>query len=241
MRKFVFATLALLLTTNAHAQGTVMSSVVGPVLSASGMGEAKVSPNRASVMINVQTRAATAAAAAADNAKRTRAVFDAMAKLGLPKDQVTTEGYSVYPEMQYGKDGGVPRVAGYVATNTVKAETKQIDQAGSIIDAALAAGANLVNGVTFFASSIEQGRREAIGMAVSSARADADAMARAAGGSVGELIELTTGGPTVPPRPMYEMAAMKSAMAPAAPTPMNPGDLTVTVHVTARWRFVPSR
>src|SRR5215218_11320568 len=59
-------------------------------LVASGQGEAKVSPDRVSVLVNVQTRAATAAAAAAENARRTKAVLDALGRLDLPKDQLST-------------------------------------------------------------------------------------------------------------------------------------------------------
>ena len=81
----------------------------GSILVSSGQGEAKVTPDRVSVLVNVQTRAATAAAAAADNARRTRAVLDALAALGLTKDQLSTEGYTAYPEMRYDREGGAPR------------------------------------------------------------------------------------------------------------------------------------
>jgi uncharacterized protein YggE len=217
---------------------TASAGAVVPSLVASGQGEAKVTPDRASILVNVQTRALTAAAAAADNAQRTKAVLDALAKLGLPKEQLGTEGYSVYPEMAYDKNGGTPRVAGYVVTNTVKAETKRPAEVGAMIDAALGAGANMINSLSFYASSIEEPRRQAIALAVGSARADADAMARAAGGSLGDLIELTTQGATVPPRPMYALSAMRKGAATTEPTPVNPEQQTITVFVVARWRFL---
>jgi uncharacterized protein YggE len=206
----------------------------------SGTGEAKVTPDRAAVMVNIQTRAGTAAAAASENARRTTAVLDALGKLGLPKAQLSTEGYSVNPEMVYGS-GQTPRVTGYVVTNTVRAETHRPEQAGAMIDAALGAGANMINGLSFYAASIDEPRRQAIASAVASARADAEAMARAAGGSLGTLIELSTQGPTVPPRPMYDMSAMVRKMDASAPTPVNPGEQTVGVFVSARWQFVPNR
>lgn len=225
----------------ARAQGMPALTPAVPTLVTAGQGEAKVTPDRASVMINVQTRAATAASAASTNARRTQAVLDALMKLGLPKSQLSTEGYSVYPEMQYDKEGGAPRVTGYVVTNTVRAETHHPEQAGQVVDAALGAGANLINSLSFYASSIEEPRREAIAKAVASARADAEAMARAAGGSIGALIELSTQGPTMPPRPMYEMSAMRKVAGMAAETPVNPGQQTVTVYVNARWQFVAGR
>jgi len=214
---------------------------VAPTIATSGSGEAKVTPDRAAVMVNVQTRAATAAAAAAENARRTTAVLDALGKLGLPKSQLSTEGYTVYPETRYDQNGQAPRVTGYVVTNTVRAETHRPEQAGAIVDASLGAGANMINGLSFYASSIDEPRREAIADAVASARADAEAMARAAGGSLGALVELTTQGPTIPPRPMYDMAAMSRKVEAAVPTPMNPGEQTINVYVSARWQFVPGR
>lgn len=221
------------------AQALVIPSV--PALATSGQGEAKIAPDRASLLVNVQTRGVTAAAAAAENAAKSRAVLDALAKLGLPREQLGTEGYSVSPELRYDKDGGSPKVTGYVVTNTVHAETHRVEQAGAMIDAALGAGANLINSLSFYASSIDVPRREAIGAAVASARADAEAMARAAGGTLGSLLEMSTQGATVPPRPMYDMAMARGKVAQAEPTPINPGLQTVTVFITARWQFVPAR
>ena len=214
---------------------------VPPTIATSGNGEAKVTPDRAAVMVNVQTRAATAAAAAAENARRTTAVLDALGKLGLPKSQLSTDGYTVYPETRYDPNGQSPRVTGYVVTNTVRAETHRPEQAGTIVDAALGAGANMINGLSFYASSIDVPRREAIAGAVASARADAEAWLRAAGGSLGALIELSTQGPTVPPRPMYDMSVMARKAEAAVPTPVNPGEQTINVYVSARWQFVPGR
>jgi uncharacterized protein YggE len=211
---------------------------LAPSLVTSGQGEAKVTPDRVSVLVNIQTRSTTAVAAAATNAQRTRAVLDALGRLGLPKEQLSTEGYSAYPEMSYDREGGTPRVTGYVVTNSVRAESKRIDQAGAIIDAALGAGANLINSLSFYATSIDEPRRQAIALAVASARADAEAMAQAAGGRIGALLELSTQGPTVPPRPMFDVAA-RGKLAMAEPTPINPGQQTVNVFVTARWGFVP--
>src|SRR6185295_17311793 len=199
-----------------------------PSLVTSGQAEEKVTPDRVSVLVNVQTRAATAAAAAADNAKRTRAVLDALAALGLSKDQLSTEGYTAYPEMNYDRPGNTPRVVGYVVTNSVRAESKRVDQAGQIIDTALGAGANMINGLSFYASSIEEARRKAIGAAVASARADAEAMAQAAGGRLGALLELSTQGPTTPPRPMFDLAA-RAKVAMAEPPPIHPGQQPITV------------
>ena len=231
-------TLLLATATPAGAQDVSPERTPRPSVSASGQGEAKVTPDRVSVLVTVQTRASSAAEAASDNARRTRSVLDALGRLGLTKDQLSTEGYSAYPEMRYPQDGSSPTVTGYVVSNSVRAESKRVEQAGPIIDTALSAGANLIGALSFYASSIEQPRREAIASAVASAKADAEAMAQAAGGKLGALLELSTQGPTVPPRPMFDLAA-RGKVAMAEQTPINPGQQTVTVFVTARWAFIP--
>ena len=96
----------------------------------------------------------------------------------------------------------------------------------------------MINSLSFYASSIDEPRRQAIALAVGSARADAEAMAQAAGGRLGALLELSTQGPTVPPRPMFDVAA-RGKVAMAEQTPINPGQQNVNVFVTARWAFVP--
>jgi uncharacterized protein len=207
-----------------------------PQIMTTGHGEAHIAPDRATVLISVETRGATAAAAGADNATRQRATMDALHALGLQKNQLSTAGYSVQPEYNY-SNSKQPRVTDYVARNTVRAELRQLDQVGRAIDTALAAGATTISSVQFWASNADSARRVAIAAAVTEAREDADAMARAAGGTLGPLIELS-GSPQMPgPRPMPVMRAM-GAEAMSAPTAIEPGDLAITVDVTARWQFI---
>ena len=74
--------------------------------------------------------------------------------------------------------------------------------------------------------------------AVERARADAEAMATAAGGRLGLLLELSSAASFGPPRPMA--MAMARVAAPA-PTPISEGTETNSASVTARWQFVPTR
>ena len=208
-----------------------------PQISTSANGEARVQPDRATIYFAVETRAQTAAKAGADNAKRQKAVIDTLRKLGLVEGQVSTTGYSVAPEMRY--DGKQPQVVGYVARNVVQADVRRIEQVGPLIDAALGAGANVVNSLRFYSSRADDGRKEALANAVAKARSDAEAMAKAAGGSLGALIELSTSGVA---RPMGEEFAMaRMASQDAAPTPIEPGEQTISVFVSARWAFVQGR
>lgn len=200
-----------------------------------GTGEVRVSPDRATIFIGVQSRAATAAAAGSDNARRQKAVIDTLKALGLASDQLTTMNYTMSPEMQYNQTAGTSRVVGYVVTNTVRADVRRIEDVGRLIDAALARGANEISSLQFTSSKADSARRSALAAAVADARADADALAKAVGGSLGPMVEVSTA--SMPIRPMgVEMRG--DLLRSAAQTPIEPGQQTINATVTTRWLFV---
>jgi uncharacterized protein YggE len=131
-------------------------------------------------------------------------------------------------------------LTGYVVSNMVRIELRRIDQVGAAIDAALAKGANQVNSLNFYAENTDEPRRQALAQAVPRARADAEALARAAGGSLGEMLELSTG-QLAQPIIQRDMAMARVSAVAGAATPVEPGEELVRAYVTARWRFVPAR
>lgn len=210
-----------------------------PQIVVSAAGEVRVSPDRATIHIGVQSRAATAAEAAAQNSRRQRAVIDAIKARGVPAEQIATMGFNVVPETRYDREGQqAPRTISYLVSNIVTVELRKIDQVGPVIDAALAAGANQINSLNFGISNADSARREALASAVAKARADAEVMARAAGGGLGSLIEMQATETFIPsPRPM--MMEAKAAMS-ADAVPVEPGLETVRASIMARWQFVPN-
>jgi uncharacterized protein len=233
-RSIAHAVVALAIVTPLGAQQTGQGLPV-PQIVTSGEGEVRATPDRATIFIGVQTRAATAAAAAAENARRQTAVIDTLRRLGLAADQITTTGYQVMPETRFDPGTQQARVTGYVVSNMVRAELRRVDQVAPVIDGALARGANQINRLIFSASNADQLRRAAMDSAVAQARADAEVLARAAGGRLGTLIELTSGGTM---RPFMDMGMVATREA-VQSTPIEPGQTTVTASVTTRWQFIP--
>jgi uncharacterized protein YggE len=209
-----------------------------PQIVTSGSGEARVSPDRATIVLGVESKASSASAAAADNARRQRSVIDTLRALGLSSAQLATVNYRVSPDLQYNQSTGTPRVVGYTVSNSVRADIRRLDDVSRVIDAALAKGANEISSLEFYSTQADSARRVALAVAVANARADAEAMARAAGGSLGPLLELSSAG--VPIRPFNQVAMARVAAGPV-PTPIEAGDQTVSVTVSARWAFVSNR
>ena len=222
----------------AHTQAINAPFEPIPQITVVGHGETKISPDRATIQISVQTRGSTAAIAGAANATKQRAVLDALRRLGLTDDQLSTANYNVYPEQRYEPNRN-PVIIGYVATNTIVADVRDLTKVGAVIDASLGAGANLISSLSFYASNLQQARQTAITAAVQAARTEAEVGARAARGQIGDLLELTIGAYYAPPPRAVMMA--KAASDQASETPVQPGLETVTVEVTTRWRFLPNR
>jgi uncharacterized protein YggE len=209
-----------------------------PTISSSASAEAKFTPDRATISIAVQTKASTAAAAAAENATKQNAVLSALRKLGMTNEQLSTTGYSVNPEYRYDPNRS-PVLTGYTVTNTVLADVHDLKQIGKVLDTALANGSNVISSLDFYASNTDAARQQALSDAVAKARTEAEIAARAAGGKLGALVHLDVGGGSTmpPPRPMFSARAVAAA---APETQINPGQQTVSMSVSGNWRFVPN-
>jgi len=188
-------------------------------VTASGVGTATAVPNEARMSFGVESRAATAKAAVAANADAMRTVINALRQARAR--EIATEWVSVYPVSR--DDGGID---GYTASNSVSA-VSDVGEAGSLIDAAVEAGANSISGPGLSSSSSEELYRQALAKAVSEARERAQVLAKAAGRSVGEITAIVEG-PAATPLPYAERAALDASM------PIVPGEqeTTATVSVT---------
>jgi uncharacterized protein len=186
-----------------------------------GHGTVTVVPDEATVSAGVRTDAATAAAALAQNAQIANAVVDALKNAG-GKD-LQTQQVSLYPQTD--EQG---RVTGYVAQNTISAKAK-IPDAGGLVDAAVGAGANTVDGPTLGISDQDALYRQALKKAVEDARTRAQAIADAGGFALGQVTSVNEQGAATPPI-VYDRAAALSAK--AAPTPIEPGKQDVAADVT---------
>ncbi|MDX2183370.1 MAG: SIMPL domain-containing protein [Gemmatimonadaceae bacterium] len=204
----------------------------------SAQGDVKVTPDQAMAVFAVETRRATAAVAGTENARTTRSVIDAIRSAGVPAEDITTLDYSVYPEQQWDAKDRVSKVVGYVVRNSVRVRIAKLERTPAVIDAALAKGANSISSLDLTSSTMGTARREALANAVEQAKADAELMAKAAGGQLGALIELSTQDFAVP---VFESPKLMRAMAAgdSAPTPVMGGSQTLSARVSARWRFIP--
>lgn len=188
-----------------------------------GQGTVLAEATSASMTVSVETRSHSAAEAGQENAARMERVQEALRRAGL-EDAITTTGYSLRPDVN--RDTGVES---YRAHNGVRIELDDVERAGEIIDLAIGAGANRIGAIQFESEEKDDARHEALAMAVTRAREDAEAMAAAAGGRLGALLEITTDWSYDSNNRVYE-AALSFAR-----TPIEPGAQEVSAKVRMTW------
>ena len=246
MNRLSIALLATLLLSSlaaapAAAQGGPVPPPPVPSLTVSADGEARVSPDEATVRLGVFAQAPTARDAQNQVNKTAGAILEAVRRLGIPADHIQTSELNLGPVYGQGRpdrEPQEPQIVGYQASNVVSIQVEQLDKVGPVIDAGLAAGANRLEGVTFGLRDDHKARAEALTRAVEEARVKADALARALKVRLVRILEVAEGGIAVTPQPFMKAGrmAMETAM---ADTPVSAGQVGVSASVTVRWEIAP--
>ena len=187
---------------------------------------------RATTSILVQAYSFTStpiAKALADANTSANHLIAALKASGIATDDITTSGPQVYPNYT-----GNQIISGYQASSQVSVTVRNIDQAGPVIDAAAAAAGDhiTIGGVSFTISDPEKVIGAARSAAIDNAKARAGQYATAAGGTVGQVLQISE--VSVSPMPVYDSTGTTAAaQGKDAYNPILSGtqDLTVSVAV----------
>ena len=195
-----------------------------------GTGRVDVAPDVAVLTLGAQVQRATAADAMAGSHRIAAAVIARWRGLGLRAEDVRTAAVGVMPVFTQPRDGGAPQVAGYRAVETLTATITDLALLGRALDAAMAAGANQVSGITFGLRDPSRPRGAALAAAVRDAREKADVIAQAAGLRITGVERIVEEGTAVQPREVRIASG-------APPAPIEPGLVTVTAQVSMTVRY----
>jgi len=210
------------------------------ILSVTGTGTVQRQPDRAVVLVAVESRATTAQAAATANATKMDAIYAALRRMNIVPPKVATISYELQPQYNQPdqRNGGeyVPRIIGYVAVNMVRVEVDSVPRTGSVLDAVIGAGANRIANLSFELKDMESARLEALRIAVQRARAEAEVVAEAAGQKLGSPQSISSSSQWQP-QPMYrrDVMAVEVGMAAPPPTPVEAGNLTIQASVSINY------
>jgi hypothetical protein len=200
-------------------------------ISVSGQGTASARPDMAVLTAGVVTQGATAREALDGNSKATADVVTLFKAEGIEAKDIQTSNFSLQPVYVYPQNGEQtpPKLTGYTVSNSVTVRVRDLGKLGVVMDKAVTAGANAVNGVAFTVSKQSELLDEARKQAVADARRKAELYAAAAGVKLGSVTHIDER--TAAESPMPQAMFRRDAAA-AAPVPVEAGESELRVEVS---------
>lgn len=213
------------------ATGTVLSiEVTGSVVTVVGTGRVLVEPDIADVTLGVTTRAETAEGASVDAAAAMAAVVASLLESGIAEADIKTTGLNLNPVYDYETEPAP--IVGWELGNTVNATVRDVEAVADIVDRAIAAGANRIDGISFRVADPSVAESEARSVALADADAKAEELAAAAGLDLGGIISLSEVSLN-PQEPLF--AQGDTAGGRGFATPILPGTVEVSVNVSVAY------
>lgn len=208
------------------------SSVPTTGVTVTGHGEVHMAPDIAYVTIGVHTTGNNVSDVVAANADQVASVMASLTELGVAQEDMQTSNFNVYASDSYDPATGLPSgTMTYTVDNQVNVTARDLANLGALLDRAISSGANSIWGVSFDVSDKDASQGQARDEAVQDAIAEAQALATAAGVSLGDVISISYAPTGYYYGPYYGMGGGGGA-AESATTSIVPGQITVSADVT---------
>ncbi|MBS7695668.1 MULTISPECIES: SIMPL domain-containing protein [unclassified Chelatococcus] len=230
-----FALIGAVSAANAQDSGASAGRARPGQITITGEGSVSAAPDIATLSTAVVTAAKSAREATEANSKAMATVIERFKTAGIESRDLSTSGFSVQPRYVQSKqqDGSIeaPRIDGYEVRNSVTVRVRDLSKLGAILDTAITAGANQINGISFDVAEPTELLDKAGIAAVKDARRRAELYADAAGVKLGRVVSIAE--PSMDgPRPMMMAARADFAKGAAVPIEAGERDFNVRVRVT---------
>ena len=150
-----------------------------------GTSSITVEPDNCTLVFSVSTKGKEASQTVQNNSAKMTKIQDAIIELGISKDNISTENYSITPEFRADRQ----TVSGYTVTNRFSVFTKDLPLTGEIVDVSLKNGA-LISECNFGISDIDIYVKQARTLAVQNAQDAANLIAGTSGAMLGKVISI---------------------------------------------------
>ena len=162
------------------------------VITVSGTGETAVPADTAVVMLGMSMRDREVTVAQQKVNEKIAAIREALTAIGIPEENVNTNYLNIYAVYDYERDNA--EIKGYEAASSLSIKVTDIETVGRVIDAAFAAGANTLDGISFSAGDTAAAQAASLEKAVADAKAKAETLAAANGLSLTGVTAVNEGG-----------------------------------------------
>ncbi len=203
----------------------------------SGRGEVTVTPDIATLRLGVEVQAVSVAIAQSQAAVAMNDVMEALTDNGVAEKDIQTQYFSIRQVTKWDRDKEEEIVVGYRVTNKVNAKIREIDKAGTVIDAVAAVGGDFtrIDSIDFSVDDPSAYYEEARAKAMADAKAKAEQLAELADAKLGKATYISESSQAPPP--IYRQDVYEEAM-PAATTPISPGEMEISLTVQVAYALL---
>jgi uncharacterized protein YggE len=172
-----------------------------------GTGKSVVSPDIAKIDLGIQETGTNLKTVQDDVNKKSQTLTSKLKSFGIDAKDIKTISYSVYPQYDYTLP--TQKITGYQVSTGYEVTIRDFTKINDILGSATSFGANTVGGVNFDLSDDlkNQKMEEARVQAVTDAKTKAEGLAKAAGISLGKIINVSESTPSNIQPMMYSTAA----------------------------------
>jgi hypothetical protein len=194
-----------------------------------GQGKVTAVPDIITLSVGVESQEASVAMAQSRAAEAMGRVMTALTDNGVAEKDIQTQYFSIRKVTRWDQEKEEEVVIGYRVTNTVTAKIRDIDKAGSIIDAVALAGGDLtrINNIGFSIDDPSDYYEEARELAMADAKDKANRLAELADVTLDKPIYISESSWTPPIT--RDVMVVAGGLAPA--TPITPGEMEISLSV----------
>ncbi len=195
-----------------------------------GQGKVTAVPDIATLRLGIEAEETSVAEAQSRASEAMDSVMTALTKNGVAKKDIQTQHFSIRRITKWDRVKEEETVIGYRVTNMVTAKIRDIDEAGTIIDAVAEAGGDLtrIDNISFSVDDPSDYHEEARREAMTDAKAKAKQLAELAGVTLGKPTYISESMQIPYPKVMMQGAVVREA---AAPTPISPGEMEISLNI----------
>lgn len=229
MKKLTAILLALVLTV------LVPLALADSEICVNGKGEVYVPADKAFVSVGVQMALQNVQEAQKNVNERINTIRAKLLEAGIDGDDINTDNINIYAYTEFDDAGNEKTL--YHVSSMLTVRVTDTDRTGEVIDIAFAAGANVLNGVTFTATETAEAEKEAMQLAVKNAREKAEIFAEAAGLKITGIDKIAEGysGSFDSGLNVFDRVAAKEEAASYGATEIHAAKILVSAEVTINY------
>jgi uncharacterized protein YggE len=212
-----------------------------PSVTVTGHGQVSLAPDTAFVTVGIATTGKTVAEAQRQNRLVMNKVVERVRALPIEHERIQTASFTVSPQYKPPPKRSEPlteppEIIGYVITNMVTVEVRNLDKVGPVIEESLAAGANTFHGLQWALRDEQQAKLGALKQAAAKAREKAVALSETLKVKLTRLLTASEESHVVRPTPKTArtMMAMDGG---GGDTPVFAGEIRVDATVSLTYEI----